>query len=100
MPLEAGIPVLDDDPDQITQADPYPLEDRYQTVGSPDGGTTILFVVSGTLEEDEDGELYGRIISVRAATRPERRAYEAAKAANRVAIPGSPGSAGEGGDDV
>jgi uncharacterized protein len=49
-------------------------EERWQTVGAI-GDATVL-VVHTVLEEADGGEVSGRIISARKATRYERKAYE------------------------
>ncbi|HEV2818640.1 MAG TPA: BrnT family toxin [Allosphingosinicella sp.] len=61
-----------DDPLALSQPDPHPGGDRWQTLGAVGG--VILFVVH-TWPDDEDGD-GGRIISARKATAHERRAYE------------------------
>ena len=63
------------DPLALTHLDPYPEEERYQTVGLV--GRQIVLVVH-TLPEiiREANEETGRIISARKATAYERRAYE------------------------
>lgn len=64
-----------DDPLAISRPDPYPDEERWQTVGLV--GPVILFVVHTWPEPDpETGEETGRIISARKATPHERKAYE------------------------
>ena len=69
--LADGIPVLDGDPLAASRADEYRDGSRYQTVGSA-GGVAVLFIVHTEPGEDAPG----RIISVRRATRHERKAYE------------------------
>lgn len=60
-----------DDPLALSQPDPHPDGDRWQTLGMVGG--IILFVVHTWPDEEEEG---GRIISARKATAHERRAYE------------------------
>ena len=62
-----------DDPFALTQHDPHPDGDRWQTVGRI--GAATVFVVH-TWPDEIDGEEVGRIISARKATSHERRAYE------------------------
>ncbi len=73
--LADGIPVVDGDPLAISQPDPHRDGDRWQTVGVAHG-VALLFVVHTEPIELEDGRVVGRIISVRRATRNERKAYE------------------------
>ena len=64
-----------DDPLSVTQEDPYPCEQRWRTIGMV--GTQIVMVVHTWPDLDRDtGEVIGRIISARKATRREREAYE------------------------
>jgi len=64
-----------DDPLALSRPDPYPDEQRLQTVGVIRRVT--VFVVHTWPELDsETGEEVGRIISARKATPHERRAYE------------------------
>ncbi len=58
-----------------TEANPYPYEERFQTIGRVNNQT--LFVVH-TLKDEGLGTdaIAGRIISARLATRRERQAYE------------------------
>jgi uncharacterized protein len=61
------------DPYHQSRPDPYPGEERWQTIGMPYASSpTVLFVVHTQM--DDDG--YGRIISARKATSHERKAYE------------------------
>ena len=69
--LEAGVLVLDGDPLAASRPDSHSDGDRWQTVGSANGIVT-LFVVHTEPGDDTPG----RIISVRKATAPERKAYE------------------------
>jgi hypothetical protein len=73
--LPDGIPVIDSDPLAISQPDPHRDGDRWQTVGVAHG-VALLFVVHTEPVEFEDGQIVGRIISVRRVTRHERKAYE------------------------
>ena len=57
------------DPLSLSQPDPYPYEERWQTIGLV--GNMMVFVVH-TWPEDREG----RIISARRATAQERRIYE------------------------
>lgn len=64
-----------DDPLARTREDPFPHEQRWQTVGLV--GSMTLFVVHTRAEFDfVSGEETGRIVSARKATRQERNAYE------------------------
>lgn len=64
-----------DDPLAATRRDPYPYEERWQSVGLI--GSVAVFVVHTWPEgAPETGEETGRIISARKATKHERRAYE------------------------
>ena len=60
-----------DDPLCLSQLDPWPDEERWQTLGLV--GSACLFVVHTIWEGDEPG---GRIISARRATPRERKWYE------------------------
>ena len=72
--FEAAMFVFDD-PMSATQADPYPYEQRWRTVGMV--GTQAVTVVHTWPDLDaKTGEEVGRIISARKATRHEREAYE------------------------
>jgi len=64
-----------DDPLAASRRDPFPREERWQTIGMIEG--VIVFVVhtAPSLELDT-GEETGRIISARKATPHERRTYE------------------------
>ncbi len=72
--LADGVLVLAD-PFAVSQPDPHPDGDRWQTIGSI-GGRIVLFVVHTEPVRQSDGRMVGRIISVRKATRRERKAYE------------------------
>jgi uncharacterized DUF497 family protein len=59
----------------VSRLDPYPEEERWQTIGLI--GKLTVFVVHTWPESDSvTGEETGRIISARRATAHERRAYE------------------------
>jgi len=70
LPLSLGEVVLAD-PLAVSLPDPHPDADRWDTVGMVE--EMAVFVVH-TWPDDEDG--IGRIISVRLASRSERKAYE------------------------
>jgi uncharacterized DUF497 family protein len=59
------------DPHALSRPDPFPREERRQTIGMI-GRVTVL-VVHTWPDSDEES---GRIISARKATAHERRAYE------------------------
>ncbi len=59
------------DPHALSQPDPFPHEERWQTVGVI--GQTTIFVVHTWPESNNE---IGRIISARKATSHERKAYE------------------------
>lgn len=59
------------DPYALSRPDPFPHEERWQTVGVI--GRTTIFVIHTWLE---DHDRTGRIISARKATAHERKAYE------------------------
>jgi uncharacterized DUF497 family protein len=64
-----------DDPHAISRRDPFPEEERWQTVGMI--GYVVIFVVHSWPEDHQNnGEELGRIISARKATKQERNAYE------------------------
>ncbi len=64
-----------DDPLAMSRRDPYPNEERWQTLGLVN--YVIIFVVHTSPEYDpQSGKDVGRIISARKATKHERRAYE------------------------
>ena len=65
------------DPLAMSRPDPYPNEERWQTIGLI--GSMIIFVVHTYPEFDSETALaqeIGRIISARQATFHERRSYE------------------------
>jgi uncharacterized protein len=55
----------------LSQPDPHPDGDRWQTLGR--AGPATLFVVHTVVDDETLG---GRIISARKATRLERESYE------------------------
>ena len=59
------------DPHALSRPDPFPHEDRWQTIGII--GQVTVFVVHSWPDADTES---GRIISARKATAHERRAYE------------------------
>ena len=61
------------DPNYLTTQDPYPYEQRWQTIGTV--GPSILIVVH-TWPEPRDQNQTGRIISAGKPTRRERAFYE------------------------
>ena len=64
-----------DDPLAMSRRDPYPNEERWQTLGIVN--YVIIFVVHTSPEYDlQSGEEVGRVISARKATKHERRTYE------------------------
>ena len=64
-----------DDPLAASRPDPYPDEERWQTIGMI--GAVAVLVVHTALETDPaTGEESGRIISARKATTHERKVYE------------------------
>jgi uncharacterized protein len=64
-----------DDPLTVSRLDPYPDEERWQTIGLI-GKLTIFVVHTWTERDTLTGEETGRIISAREATSYERKAYE------------------------
>ena len=72
--FEAAVFVFDD-PKSATQADPYPHEQRWRTIGMV-GNQVVMIVHTWPDLHTETGVEIGRIISVRKATRREREAYE------------------------
>ncbi|MDE2474587.1 MAG: BrnT family toxin [Alphaproteobacteria bacterium] len=62
-----------EDPLHLSVINPFPDEERWQTVGVV-GGVTLLVIHTSPREENDDTT--GRIISARKATRNERKAYE------------------------
>jgi uncharacterized protein len=63
------------DPLAVSRPDPYPDEERWQTIGLI-GKLTVFVVHTWPESEPVTGEETGRIISARRATAYERRAYE------------------------
>lgn len=62
------------DPLQISELDPYEIEERWRTLGLVKG--VVILLVVHTVKGDENGEEEIRIISARKATQVERKAYE------------------------
>jgi uncharacterized protein len=62
------------DPLAVSRLDPFPNEERWQTIGLI-GGLTILVVHTWPKFDPVTEEEIGRIISARRATVHERRAY-------------------------
>jgi uncharacterized DUF497 family protein len=67
-----------DDPLAASRRDPYPDEERWQTIGLI-GQVTVFVVHTAPVDDSENNEEVGRIISARKATSHERRAYEEGK---------------------
>ena len=66
-----------EDPMVASRRDPYPDEERWQSIGKPSSDSFIvLFVVHTDPVAQPDGEEEGRIVSARRATSHERVAYE------------------------
>jgi uncharacterized protein len=63
-----------DDPFAVTNPDPHPHEERWQTIGRPSADKPVVLLVVHTWPDDEDTE--GRIISARKAEPRERKLYE------------------------
>jgi len=72
--LAAGIAVLDGDPQAVSQPDPHPDGDRWQTIGN--AAAVVGPVVHTDTVDDEDGNSVGRLIGMRQATARERKTYE------------------------
>ena len=70
LPLAVGAAVMDD-PLLLSRRDEHPDGDRWFSIGVLNG---IALAVIHTWPDDE--EIDGRIISVRQATKHERKAYE------------------------
>ena len=65
------------DPWIASRPDPYPDEERWQSIGKPSAEShVVLFVVHTNPAIRPDGTEEGRIISARKATAHERKAYE------------------------
>lgn len=62
------------DPLAITVPNPYPVEERWTTLGSPSADGIVVLYVVHTWPEGEDE--VGRIISARRATAQEKVDYE------------------------
>lgn len=71
--LGDGIAVLDQDALAVSRPDPHPVGEGWQTMGNA-WGVMVLFVVHA--DPQRKGHGTGRIISVRKATRNERKACE------------------------
>ncbi len=79
-----------DDPLAASRADPYPHEQRWQTIGMI--GNVVVLVVHTWPEPDPvTGERVGRIISARKATSHERKSYEEGE--SQIADPETEGGA-------
>ncbi len=64
-----------EDPLAASRPDPYPQEERWQSIGMI--GPVAVIVIHTSLEVDPStGEETGRIISARKATAHEKKAYE------------------------
>lgn len=63
------------DPLAASRRDPYPQEERWQTIGLI-GQVTIFVVHTLPVYDPKSDEEIGRIINARKATTCERRAYE------------------------
>ena len=63
------------DPLFMTEADPYPGEERYRTTGMVNGVIVLVVHTLMNVDDAPDAEA-GRIISARKATRRERQDYE------------------------
>jgi len=66
-----------DDPLALSRPDPFPGEERWQTLGVI-GHVTVFVVHTLPRPDPTTGEEIGRIISARKATPHERRTYEEA----------------------
>lgn len=64
-----------DDMLAVTVEDPYPHEQRWQTIGIV-GPSTLMVIHTWPERNPLTGEQIGRIVSARKATNRERRAYE------------------------
>jgi uncharacterized protein len=65
------------DAEIMSRPDPYPNEERWQSIGRPNPQSeVVLFVVHTEPAPGPGGVETGRIISARKATRHERAAYE------------------------
>ena len=72
--LAAAVPVFLDAL-ATSRRDPDSREERWQTIGSA-GDFAVVIVIHTEPVRQPDGRMVGRIISVRKATRHERKAYE------------------------
>ncbi|HEY7348300.1 MAG TPA: BrnT family toxin [Ktedonobacterales bacterium] len=64
-----------DDPLALSRRDPYPDEERWQTIGRI-GPVTVFVVHTPPKLDPATSQETGRIISARRATAHERKAYE------------------------
>lgn len=64
-----------DDPYATLRRDPYPHEERWQTIGKI-GNVTVIVIHTWPRVDHGTGEEAGRIISARKATPHERTLYE------------------------
>ncbi len=71
--LADGVPAMSD-PFSATRPDLEAQEERWQTIGRV--GPVVLLVIHTDPVMQRDGRLIGRVISVRRATRGERKAFE------------------------
>ncbi|MGK9232760.1 BrnT family toxin [Inquilinus limosus] len=67
------------DPFQLSILDPHPDEERWRTIGKPSHESGVVLFVVHTIDDEDQVELSGRIISARVAEPHERRAYEEGK---------------------
>lgn len=65
------------DPLAASRRDPYPEEERWQTIGMIES-VIVMVIHTYPRPDKKSGEEVGRIISARKATKHERRAYEEA----------------------
>ena len=72
--FETAILVFDD-PLALLVPDPYPFEDRWQTIGVV-GGRFLTVVHTPPEDAGRETASPGRIITARKSTRSERMAYE------------------------
>jgi len=63
-----------EDPFCLSVPDPYPDEERWQTLGSPSAEANLVLFVVHTWPEEANA--VGSIISARKALHQERRSYE------------------------
>jgi uncharacterized protein len=72
--LKSGAYVFND-PLSISRDDPYPHEERWQTIGLV-GSMTVIVIHTWPDYDPNTDDVKGRIISVREATIHERKSYE------------------------